>query len=451
MKKINMSSISNKIKFIYGDECEKNTVGIVIFSNGIDYFFDEKFNNKMSNEEVEALLLRGAVISKGGKYYRPASFDNENVSFSDAAVNPKDITNSRYQLKYYQDFLNHINENTPNNKIVFGIQTDTHYSINANYIENNFYNLVNLTKIIDFNFVCNLGDMVDGNSTVLTSKSDIKRALDIYKNINNTDFLYIKGNHDNNTYYTYTNTKNRSIKEIIEKEWFYENINLQCSHLNNVVVDKNVNYYFKDYGKVRVICLDTQDLPEATVNANGQLIFGSIYNAGIDQDQIDWLITALSVPSDYSVVILSHHSLADGEAYGNDNVHNANVVRGILEAFKNGSSYSITNKPIDNTYMVVSVNCDFSSYGRHDVIGNFAGHCHCDKTNIINGITYIQTDSSMYNSSKNKDERNMNDHTSDVIDIPIVDLDNKQVTIYRFGYGFNTFGDTTHKRTFYYI
>ena len=64
--KINMSSISNKINFIYGDECEKNTVGMIIFSDGMDYFFDEKFNNKMSNEEVEALLLRGAVIFKDG-------------------------------------------------------------------------------------------------------------------------------------------------------------------------------------------------------------------------------------------------------------------------------------------------------------------------------------------------------------------------------------------------
>lgn len=90
--KINMTNISNKIKFIYGDECEKNTVGIIIFSDGTDYFFDEKFNNKMSNEEVEALLLRGAVVFKNGKYYKPASFDDENVSFGGGAVvNPEDI------------------------------------------------------------------------------------------------------------------------------------------------------------------------------------------------------------------------------------------------------------------------------------------------------------------------------------------------------------------------
>lgn len=84
--KVNISSISRNVQFIYGDECEKNTVGIVIFSDGTDYFFDEKFNNKMSNEEVEALLLRGAVISENGKFYRPYSFDDENVSFGGGAV-----------------------------------------------------------------------------------------------------------------------------------------------------------------------------------------------------------------------------------------------------------------------------------------------------------------------------------------------------------------------------
>lgn len=91
--KVNISGISNKIQFIYGDECEKNTVGIVIFSDGTDYFFDSECKNKMSNEEVEALLLRGAVVFKNGKYYKPASFDDENVSFGGAVVDYDDLEN----------------------------------------------------------------------------------------------------------------------------------------------------------------------------------------------------------------------------------------------------------------------------------------------------------------------------------------------------------------------
>lgn len=90
-KKVNMSSISNKIQFIYGDECEKNKVGIIIFNRDDKFFFDPDFKNSMTNEEVEALLLRGAVVNKNGKYYRPSSFNGEKVSFSDAVINPEDI------------------------------------------------------------------------------------------------------------------------------------------------------------------------------------------------------------------------------------------------------------------------------------------------------------------------------------------------------------------------
>lgn len=86
MKKVNISDIANKIQFIYGDECEKNTVGIVIFSDGTEYFFDEKFNDKMSNDEVRELLLRGAVVFKDGEYHKPASFDDKNVSFGGGQI-----------------------------------------------------------------------------------------------------------------------------------------------------------------------------------------------------------------------------------------------------------------------------------------------------------------------------------------------------------------------------
>lgn len=86
MKKVNITDIANKIQFIYGDECEKNTVGIVIFSDGTEYFFDEKFNDKMSNDEVQELLLRGAVVFKDGEYHKPASFDDKNVSFGGGQI-----------------------------------------------------------------------------------------------------------------------------------------------------------------------------------------------------------------------------------------------------------------------------------------------------------------------------------------------------------------------------
>ena len=116
MKKVNITDIANKIQFIYGDECEKNTVGIVIFSDGTDYFFDEKFNDKMSNDEVQELLLRGAVVFKDGEYHKPASFDNKNVSFGGGQIDltsyakKTDLPTKVSQLENDSNFISSIPE-----------------------------------------------------------------------------------------------------------------------------------------------------------------------------------------------------------------------------------------------------------------------------------------------------------------------------------------------------
>ena len=81
MNNVNMSDIASKIHFIYKDECEKNIAAMVIFHNNGKYFFDEKHENEMTNDEVEALLLRGALVYKDDEYVNPSSFNNGNVSF----------------------------------------------------------------------------------------------------------------------------------------------------------------------------------------------------------------------------------------------------------------------------------------------------------------------------------------------------------------------------------
>lgn len=84
MNNVNMTDIAHKIHFIYKDECERNVAAMVIFYNNGKYFFDETYRNKMTNDEVEALLLRGALVHRDGKYFKPSSFDNGGVSFSES-------------------------------------------------------------------------------------------------------------------------------------------------------------------------------------------------------------------------------------------------------------------------------------------------------------------------------------------------------------------------------
>ena len=118
--KINISHISSNIQFVLGDECEKNKVGIIIYSKDNKFFFDSNYTKRMSNEEVEALLLRGAVVSKDGKYYKPSSFNANGVSFSDAVVNPEDIEVDLSGYATKDDLNGYVTNVTGNaNQIVF--------------------------------------------------------------------------------------------------------------------------------------------------------------------------------------------------------------------------------------------------------------------------------------------------------------------------------------------
>lgn len=79
-KKVNMSNITSKLNYVYKDECEKNIAAIVIYNKDGEFFFDPEYKNVMTNLEVEALLLRGALVDTDGRYYRPSSFNDNNVS-----------------------------------------------------------------------------------------------------------------------------------------------------------------------------------------------------------------------------------------------------------------------------------------------------------------------------------------------------------------------------------
>ena len=107
-------------------------------------------------------------------------------------------------------------------------------------------------------------------------------------------------------------------------------------------------YFYKDfeYNKIRVIVLDEFQVQGTT-------------RIGISSEQYAWLGgTALVLgegKSDYSVMIISHSQQVTAN------------VSGLINAFKNGSSYTING----TTY-------DYSSQGAKDFIMYLHGHEHID-------------------------------------------------------------------------
>lgn len=316
----------------------------------------------------------------------------------------------------------------------FCYQTDTHYSQSGTYKTlDNLKNLVNIDHSIKPNFCSNLGDVTHGYLNRAVGMDDYMKAMSVYKAIKM--FLPVQGNHENNTLYTFQHTQNRSIKEIIQKNWFFDSVFAPFCIKNNGVIDKDKLYYSVDFDKVKVIVLDTNDLPETEVNSNGQLIFASGYQAGIRQEQLDWLIDTLKMPNPKPVVILSHHSL--GASEDANTVYNANAVRGILEAYNTSGTFTLEQNPYGGEYFKISVNCDYTGakeYKGANVIGCFAGHTHADAMYNINNIHYVVSDSSVPDTSENKTARK-SDATSDVIETVKIDTSKKEVNIIRFGYG----------------
>lgn len=319
---------------------------------------------------------------------------------------------------------------------IFCYQTDTHYSQSGTYKTlDNLKNLVNIDHSIKPNFCSNLGDVTHGYLNRATGMDDYMKAMSVYKAIKM--FLPVQGNHENNTLYTFQHTQNRSIKEIIQKNWFFNSVFVPFCIKNNGVIDKDKLYYSVDFDKVKVIVLDTNDLPETEVNSSGQLIFASGYQAGIRQEQLDWLIDTLKMPNPKPVVILSHHSLSAGASQDANTVYNANAVRGILEAYNTSGTFTLEQNPYGGEYFKISVNCDFTGakeYKGANVIGCFAGHTHADAMYTINNIHYVVSDSSVPDTSENKEARK-SDATSDVIETVKIDTGKKEVNIIRFGYG----------------
>lgn len=136
----------------------------------------------------------------------------------------------------------------------------------------------------------------------------------------------------------------------------------QLGFAKDVVRDSNDyfgGYFYKDfdYNKIRVIVLDEYQIQGSTW-------------VGISSEQIAWLGgTALVLgtgKTDYSVMIISHSQNVSTD------------VSGLINAFKNGSSYTAGGQ----TY-------DFTSQGAKDFIMYLHGHEHADTAVTTDGFNNI--------------------------------------------------------------
>jgi len=162
------------------------------------------------------------------------------------------------------------------------------------------------------------------------------------------------------------------------------------------VANEDACYFYKDFviHKTRVICLDQYDFPytydgEGNPDYSGSFADGNI---GYSEAQLNWLVSALNVASDWNIVIICHEGIATKEtAVGETD----DCLIDILSAYQNKTTVSTTaTSPLSFT-----INGDFS--GNSGKIIVIRGHTHFFKKETISGIseyTVINGDSAAVSS-----------------------------------------------------
>lgn len=241
----------------------------------------------------------------------------------------------------------------------------------------------------------------------------------------------LKGNHDCN--YNISSDKRLLDNVILDEDFaklYQQNGKYGEQRLNGS------NYYYKDFEdkKIRLIGLDSSDLPETT-NADGTMMFNRFTQSGFQQAQLNWLANdALQVPNDYTVVITMHwplnHTVYD---YDDSGMINHGALKTILEDFVTGCGH----KTITSSGSIpVAVDYVFATAG--NLAGVLSGHRHLDQQKTINGVNYILTRCSLIcGDNMIKEKRLEYDGTpsEDAFDIVSIDTDNRILTTTRFGAG----------------
>lgn len=335
-----------------------------------------------------------------------------------------------------------------------GFGTDYHYDVATNY---NPYsslatspknmpelwqsglrkslNLLSLSNALDA--VVFGGDNTDEpeyNDVELERKTMVKEQKDftstVYTGAYSPAFI-LKGNHDTNQNQTATN---RTLANAITDADF-ATLYRQANQLYGESRNGSSNYFYKDFPakKVRLIGLDSYDLPETT-NSDGTLIFNRFTTSGFQQPQLNWLANeALNVPDGY-VVLLATHSPINGTLVTNNSSINHDIIKQVLEDYANGvSGQNLTGT---NTSVPVSIKYSFKNKGK--IAAVISGHLHYDANVNVNGINYVETRCSLIsgdNVLKNKRWSYFGSALEDAFDLISIDVVNSKIKFYRVGAG----------------
>ena len=329
------------------------------------------------------------------------------------------------------------------NSLTFFVTSDNHLDSTANNYESILKTIRKTGTLANENkadFIVDLGDTISGKHTKNKSIQGLQTLVNETRNSTTVPIFFVKGNHDDNGWYSEGYGGFYQTNEMInDEEW-----NTIVNNTGNITKDINNSkgayfYYDDEKTKTRVFMLDTEDIPYyidykplTTVTLqyidwekgeyyikNGDTyikITEDEYNAystkpqlylhgyryssyeghAFRDAQLEFVAESLlSMQNDWGALFLMHVPLdtsrEDGERFGGKDalIRNHDILLAIITAWKNGTKCvlsgdggyvtekALLDKEGDFAY---DINVDFTNRGKGEVIAFISGHTHWNNT-----------------------------------------------------------------------
>ncbi|OAX75182.1 hypothetical protein A0U96_01955 [Lactiplantibacillus plantarum] len=343
-----------------------------------------------------------------------------------------------YISSKYREYIQKLKNNTDD--VLLGFITDDHYQ-SGNYAPNSLEHyswFAGVAREVSPDGIIVGGDNINGDLGYSYNQSAYKRVVATLNGqiSPETPVFWLVGNHDSGNGQS-GNTPATVILSGEMKQYF--------NTKNNPFGETRANgslYFYKDLNdkKLRVIGLDGFDLPEQ-VDSNGTLHYDTLMQGGYQQDQINFLANALKLPAnDWKVIVFCHIPLSSAEASEtlldpstNVRQYNDDLVRGILNAFEQGTNYAGDNTKSSD--LPASISVDYTNQGKGSLIGEVTGHMHTDANLQWHGINFVTRNKATALSYYASDIARQNSINETSFDFIGINYNAHRMTFYRFGFG----------------
>ncbi|MBE8118027.1 BppU family phage baseplate upper protein [Limosilactobacillus fermentum] len=351
---------------------------------------------------------------------------------------------------YFENSFNHVTQGIPSGNDVFNIATitDAHCqeegaTIFSGYTAKSLehYQWCALSTLYNHaDALVALGDNINGdeptgrlNMTLMHVRSMLQT-----KYVRTAMFM-IRGNHDNGA--GHQSTEGINANEVLNDNDIKNGFGTKLNYYGEVR-DGDSLYFYKDFTdkKVRVIGLDSNDIPLEKKDSNGNYAYDTS-TAGFRAQQLNWFANkALMLPDNtWQAIVFFHIPFPNAfSQWADDNsFKNYHHAIDILNAFKNGTSVTI-NDSSDPDFTISGLQADYSKQGKGTLIAVVNGHLHRDDqdTSVLNGTPIIEvTKSASFVSSIINESGQRNTNDEDAWDIISVDTKGHKIHCYRFGRG----------------